>query len=121
VITRQRLLTLKKEVKNPDYGFSSKQAQLVHTLIDQCLLLQDRVDGGEDQRDWAAERARMDNQVYLALADVDRVLDDESCTDRQMIHKARYVTHCMQLMLKAKTEWARTWAHYRPMIEEEFS
>jgi hypothetical protein len=114
VISREKLLAAKKELRkhNQSTGPLPDCVLDMHTLIDHGLECLDKIEGGAEQRDWAAERARSDKQVRLALDDLKAAIDRPS--------KAFYIADCIDKMLKAKTAWAREWAYYTPMIDEEF-
>jgi hypothetical protein len=112
VISREKLLETKRMVKRPDSGFNAGAQEVVHMLVDQCLIMHDQLTGGQAQRDWAAERANSDHQVRLALDDLRPVIEHSP--------KGTYILNCIDKMLKAKLGWARLWSQYQPMIEEEF-
>lgn len=116
MITRQKLYEVRARMKKEQPGFNEGAREVVLMLVDQCLLLDDAVNGGQPQRDWAAERAVADRQIRLALLDLGEALYG----DNPDVPKARYIQGCIDQMLRAKTAWAREWAHYQPKIEEEF-
>lgn len=128
MITRQKLYEVRARMKKEQPGFNEGAREVVLMLVDQCLLLDDAVNGGQPQRDWAAERAAADRQVRLALDDLRAVIQplrdiqEGALVDEteRVAHKADYTAGCIDQMLRAKTAWAREWAHYQPKIEEEF-
>jgi hypothetical protein len=117
-ITRQRVVEEKRVARKMDYHPTT---QTVHMLCDSLLELLDTVDGGQDQRDWEQERAELDKQVRLALADL-RVevqhLADDSLHRRT---KAMYTLDMIDEMLSAKLRNRKKWDWYQPRIEEEFA
>lgn len=132
MITRETLHRTKKQVKDPKFGFSPGQQEVVHTLIDSNLQLLDLLDGGMD----AKERER---QIGLALVDLQGALElVKLCHDRQRsplrpdvvlpsvgadraLARAKYTLDLIAQMVKAKgPAWQRKWDWYQPRIAEEF-
>jgi len=125
VIGREKLQLIKRLLKEDRYDVSAEVNQTMHSLVDHGLECLDKIDGGAEQRDWVAERAVADKQIRLALDDLKKVLSaplrtmnrdagDDACD------RGRYISDCIDQMLRAKTVWAREWAHYQPKIAEEF-
>lgn len=115
MISREKLQLIKRLLRGDSYDVSAEVHQTMHSLVDHGLECLDRIDGGAEQRDWAAERAVSDKQVLLALADLEKTMDEDGASPR-----TRYTLECVKQMLKAKTAWAREWSHYQPKIAEEF-
>jgi hypothetical protein len=112
MISRQTLYEVRARMKKEAPGFNEAAREVVLMLVDQCLTLEDKINGGAAQRDWATERARSDRQVRYALDDLRKVIAHSP--------RGTYVLDCVDKMLKAKLSWAREWSYYQPMIKEEF-
>lgn len=120
MISRAKLLKIKKILKEDHYDITDPTA-VMHSLVDHGLECLDKIDGGAEQRDWAAERAVSDKQVRLALADIKAVLRPADSSDMGLsADRALYILDCIDQMLKAKLAWAREWSYYQPRIDEEF-
>jgi hypothetical protein len=112
VIKRETLLAEKRAARKMDYDPSTST---IHMLLDAGLEMLDTIDGGTSQRDWVQERRTMDNQVMLALDDLQAELVAGD------IERATFIVELMAEMLNEKRlGWRKEWSWYQPRIEEEF-